>query len=185
MPEPDLPEPDFLPGITLKRANYEEAVRPILAERFPALALAGLPVRSDFILQELAHVGQNGSGDDHIDIDRQSTSHEFLHRLSALAGNMHYAPLVLHEVDGTVRYQQSEGDIVQIVGFQWATFKRLRPGLGDLLTQFSVLNPLDFRPQLVDRLTHSTLPKCETQQLNAPMPGASRGWRTSSCDGTL
>jgi len=40
MPEPDLPEPDFLPGITLKRANYEEAVRPILAERFPALNYA-------------------------------------------------------------------------------------------------------------------------------------------------
>ena len=33
-------EPAFIPGLALSRAYYEEAVRPILAQRFPALDYA-------------------------------------------------------------------------------------------------------------------------------------------------
>jgi hypothetical protein len=71
---------------------------------------------------------------------------------------MHDTPLVLHERDRAVWHQQRERDVVQIVGLQRTPFKGFHPGLSHLFAELGVLNPLDFRPQLIDSDTHGRAP---------------------------
>ena len=45
--------------------------------------------------------------------------------------------------------------MVQVIGLQGTALQRLDPGLGDLLAQLRVLDPLDLGPQLPHRFTHA------------------------------
>ena len=67
---------------------------------------------------------------------------------------MHHATLVLHECNRTIRNQQSERNLIQVIGFQRTALERLDPGLRHLLPKFGIADPLNFRPQSFDRLPH-------------------------------
>ena len=55
-----------------------------------------------------------------------------------------------------------KGMLIQIVRLQRTAFQRLDPGLGHLLAQFLVLDPLNLRPQLGDRLAHARALRWQT-----------------------
>src|SRR5579864_4190587 len=130
-----------------------------MPEGLAALALSCLTIRSNFVLQKLADVGKDRTRNHGIDVHRQRSPHEFLHGLGALACNVDDAALVLHKRDRAMRYHQRERNVVEIVGLQRTAFEGLGPGHGHLLAQFGVLDPLNFRPEFIDRLAHRGLPQ--------------------------
>jgi len=125
-----------------------------VAQGLAPLALAALPIGAEFVFEQLAHVRQNSPGNHDVHINRQRPSHELLHGFGTLARDVHHTALVFHEADRTIRHQQRERDLIQILGLQGAAFERLDPGLGNLLTQFWLLDPLYLRPQPGNDLPH-------------------------------
>src|ERR1019366_7338606 len=103
-----------------------------MAQSLAAFALAALAVGTDFVLQQLAHVGQNCARDHSVHVDRQGASHEIVHGLGAVASNVYHAAFVLHKGDGAVRNQQGERDLVQVSGFEGTALQRFDPSLGNL-----------------------------------------------------
>src|SRR5215472_9436108 len=127
-----------------------------MAEGFSALTLAALAVGAEFVFEQFSDVGEDSTGDDGIYINGQSAAHEFVHGFGALARDMDDAALVLHKSDGAVGDEQGEGYVVEVVGFQRTALQGFDPGLGDLLAQLGVFDPLNFRPKPDDGVAHTS-----------------------------
>ena len=67
---------------------------------------------------------------------------------------MYYAALVLDERDRAIWDQEREGNSLEVVCLEWAALEGFRPGLRYLFAQPRVLDPVDFRPEPCDSVTH-------------------------------
>jgi hypothetical protein len=102
-----------------------------------------------------ARIDRDAALSDHACLRQRERAHEFLHGLGALACDVDNAPLVLRESDGAVWHKQRKWNPVEFGRFKRAALQRLDPGLGDLLMQLGLLNPLNFWSQPCDCIPHA------------------------------
>ena len=87
----------------------------------------------------------------------RTLAHERVHGFRAFACDVDDAALVLHESDWAIWDEQSERNMVQVVGLKRAALEGLDPGLCNLLTKLGILNPVDLRPKALDGLSHTSV----------------------------
>src|SRR5689334_16297834 len=75
---------------------------------FSTLALLTFSVGTEFVFEKLSDIREDRTRNHNVEVNWQRSSHEFLHGLRALPGNVHHATLVLHECDRAVRNEEGE-----------------------------------------------------------------------------
>src|SRR5262249_22439198 len=145
---------DVTNGVKHSAFQRESNAYKRMPQRLSALTLTAFAVRPKLILEQFANIGQNRPSDHHICVHWQGSTHEALHRLRALAGNMHYAALVLHKADRAIWDQQRERDLVQVFRLKKTALEGFDPGLGNLLPKRGILDPVNLRPYLFYGFAH-------------------------------
>ena len=128
-----------------------------MAEILATGALAAAALAVILVLEELADIGEDGSRDQDIHVDRQGLTEKTLHRSCGVPCHVHDRPLVGHEAHRTVWNLEGERDALEIRGGQRRVLEGPFPTIRRLRTQVFVFDPLELRPNPLDFITQHGL----------------------------